>query len=58
MKKKDKKMSLRDALRTASKSARRKAFKKGLPVAISKNGQIFFVYKNREEKIAPSSTNQ
>lgn len=40
--------SFRAAIKTASKAARRKAFRKGLPVAISRNGQIVLVYKDRE----------
>lgn len=41
--------SFRAALRTAARAARRKAFRKGLPIAISKNGKVFFVYKDRRE---------
>ncbi len=47
--------SFRNAIRTAARVARRRAFRKGLPVAISKNGKVVFVYKNNHEEIANSS---
>ena len=49
--------SFRAAVRTAARVARRRAFRKGLPVAISKNGKVVFVYKNKEEVTANSSAN-
>lgn len=48
--------TLKAAIRTAAKSARLKAFRKGLPVAISRNGKVFFVYKGNKEIAAPSTT--
>jgi hypothetical protein len=47
--------SFRTAIRTAARVARRRAFRKGLPVAISRNGKVFFVYKDKREVIAPLS---
>ncbi len=44
--------SFRAAIRTAAIVARRRAFRKGLPVAISRNGKVVFVYKNSEEVTA------
>ncbi|HKO81523.1 MAG TPA: hypothetical protein VJU78_14060 [Chitinophagaceae bacterium] len=41
--------SFRAAIRTAARAARRKAFRKGQPVAISRNGKVVFVYKNKRE---------
>jgi hypothetical protein len=41
--------SFRVAIRTAARVARRKAFRKGLPVAISRNGKVVFVYKDNSE---------
>jgi len=47
--------SFRVALRTAARAARRKAFRKGFPIAISKNGKVFFVFKdNREVPLSKS----
>ena len=48
--------SLRDAIRTAARVARRRAFRKGLPVAISKNGRVLFVYKDNREVVVHSYT--
>ena len=46
-------------IRGAAKAARRKAFKKNLPVAISKDGEVFLVYKdNREERLTPEKLRQ
>lgn len=47
--------SFRVAIRTAARVARRRAFSKGLPVAISKNGKVVFVYKDKSEVTANSS---
>lgn len=47
--------SFRAAIRTAARVARRRAFRKGLPVAISKNGKVVFVFKDKSEIIANSS---
>jgi len=47
--------SFRAVLRTAAKAARRKAFRKGLPIAVSKNGKVIFIYKGNREVIADSS---
>jgi len=41
--------TLRAALRTASKAARLKAFRKGLPVAVSRGGKVVFIYKDNKE---------
>jgi hypothetical protein len=49
-------ISLRAAIRTAAKVARRRAFRKGLPVAISRNGKVVFVYKDKREVAAGSSS--
>lgn len=47
--------SFRAAIRTAARAARRKAFRKGQPVAISKDGKVVFVYKNNQEvEVHPS----
>jgi DNA integrity scanning protein DisA with diadenylate cyclase activity len=46
--------SFRTAIRTAARVARRRAFRKNLPVAISRNGKVVFVYKNNEEVTANS----
>jgi DNA integrity scanning protein DisA with diadenylate cyclase activity len=48
-------ISFRAAIRTAARVARRRAFRKGFPVAISKNGKVVFVYKDNREVIANSS---
>ena len=48
--------SLRAAIRTAARVARRRAFRKGLPVAISKNGRVLFVYKDNREVVVHSYT--
>ncbi len=48
------KPTLRASLRTASRAARRKAFRKGLPIAVSKNGKVVFVYKDNREVIIHS----
>ncbi|MDZ4809675.1 MAG: hypothetical protein SGI96_15615 [Bacteroidota bacterium] len=47
--------SFRAAIRSAARVARRRAFRKGLPVAISKNGNVVFVYKDNREVIVKSS---
>jgi hypothetical protein len=48
--------SLRSAVRSASIAARRKAFRKGLPVGVSKNGKIFLLYKDKKEVLfSPSA---
>lgn len=49
-------LSFKAAIRTVSKAARRNAFRKGLPVAISKNGKVVFVYKDKLEVAATSSS--
>jgi hypothetical protein len=49
-------ISFRAAIRTAAKVARRRAFRKGLPVAISRNGKVIFVYKDKREASAGSSS--
>ena len=46
--------SFREAVKTVATAARKKAFRKGLPVAISKNGKVVFVYKDKKEVIADS----
>jgi hypothetical protein len=48
-------ISFKAAVRTAARAARRRAFRKGLPVAISKNGKVVFVYKDKSEVAASSS---
>lgn len=48
--------SFRAAIRTAARVARTRAFRKGLPVAISKNGKVVFVYKDNREVVVRSST--
>ena len=40
---------LQQAIRTAARAARRKAFRKGLPVAVSKNGKVVNIYKDKTE---------
>ena len=45
-------LSFKAAIKTVSKAARRKAFRKGLPVAISKNGKVVFVFKDKREVAA------
>lgn len=47
--------SFRSAIRTAARAARRRAFRRGFPVAISKNGKVVFVYKDKREVTANSS---
>ena len=47
--------SFRAALRTAARAARRKAFRKGQPIAISRNGKVVFIYKNNQEIEVQSS---
>jgi hypothetical protein len=49
-------VSFRAAIRTAAGVARRRAFRKGLPVAISRNGKVIFVYKDKREVAAGSSS--
>lgn len=49
-------ISFKAAVRTAAKAARRKAFRKGLPVAISKNGKVVFIYKDKREVLADLSS--
>lgn len=47
------------AIRGAAKAARSKAFRKNLPVAISKDGAVYLVYKDkREEKVTPEKLRQ
>lgn len=41
-----KKISVETALKTVSDSARRKAFKLNLPVAISENGKVFLLFSD------------
>lgn len=50
-------ISFRAAVRTVSRAARRKAFRKGLPVAITKNGKVVFVYKDKSETTSDLSIN-
>lgn len=50
------KSTLRNALKTAALAARRKAFRKGYPVAISRNGKVIFIYKDNTEVIVESPT--
>ena len=50
-------ISFRAAVRTVARAARRKAFRKGLPVAITKNGKVVFVYKDKSETTSDSSIN-
>lgn len=49
----------KSALRGAAKAARRKAFRKNMPVAISKDGAVYLIYKDkREEKLTPEKLRQ
>lgn len=48
-------LSFRAVVRTAARAARRRAFRKGFPVAISKNGKVLFVYKDKREEKADLS---
>ena len=41
--------SFRASSKTAAKVARMRAFRKGLPVAISRDGKVFLVYKDNTE---------
>ena len=43
--------SLRAAIRTAAKVARRRAFRKGLPIAISRDGKVILIYKDKREVV-------
>ncbi|BDA79213.1 hypothetical protein LPTSP3_g21430 [Leptospira kobayashii] len=45
-----------EVLKGAADAARRKAFKKNLPVAILKDGNVVLVYKDKSEIIVTSST--
>ncbi len=48
---------LQNAIRIAARGARRKAFNRGFPVAVSKKGKVVLIYKdNREVNAYPSST--
>lgn len=47
------------AIKGAAKNARLKAFRKNMPVAVSKNGEVYLIYKNnREEKLPPEKMSQ
>lgn len=50
-------VSFKAAVRTIARAARRKAFRKGLPVAITKNGKVVFVYKDKSEATSDLSIN-
>jgi len=41
--------SFRAAIRSAARAARKKAFRKGMPIAISRNGKVFIIYKDNTE---------
>lgn len=41
--------SFRAALRSAARAARRTAFRKGKPIAVSKDGKVLIVYKDKKE---------
>jgi hypothetical protein len=41
--------SIYTAIKTASAVAKKKAYRNGSPVAISKKGKIYLVYKNNKE---------
>ncbi len=45
-------ISFKAAVKTVAQSARRSAFRKGLPVAISKDGKVVLVYKDNREEAA------
>ncbi len=42
-------MTFRAAIRGAARAARRKAFRNNMPVAITKNGKVVFIYKDKRE---------
>ena len=42
---------LQTLLKKAGKSARRKASRKKLPIAISENGEIKLIYPDKKEKV-------
>jgi hypothetical protein len=44
-------ISFRTVIRTAARVARRRAFSKGFPVAISKNGKVVLIYKDKREVV-------
>jgi DNA integrity scanning protein DisA with diadenylate cyclase activity len=44
-------ISFRAAIRTAARVARRRAFRKGLPIAISRNGKVILIYKDNSEVV-------
>lgn len=48
-------LTFRGAVKTAARSARLRAFRRGLPVAISRNGKVVLIYKNKREIIVSSS---
>ncbi len=50
-------ISFKAAVKTVAQSARRSAFRKGLPVAISKDGKVVLVYKDNREEAADFSIN-
>ncbi len=47
--------SFRAAIKTATKAARQKSFRKGFPVAVSKNGKVVLIYKDNREELASKS---
>jgi len=42
-------ITFRAAIRGAASAARRKAFRNNMPVAITKNGKVVFIYKDKRE---------
>ena len=51
--------NFKTAIKGATRFARLKAFRKNLPVAVSKNGEVYLVYKNnREEKLTNEKMRQ
>lgn len=41
-------ISIKEVLKGATKVARRRAFRNNLPVAVSKNGNVVYIYKDKQ----------
>lgn len=55
MEKANERKSLKNALRTVARSARRQAFRKGLPIAVTRDQKVVFIYKDNKSSPGLSS---